>query len=254
MEMLIAVVFAGFLTLILIRFFFPDNPDNGSLFQIQEHLKKINTQFKSKKKKKKMAQTMSKKPNVIVSNGKKPPLPPREYPTAYKDRNIIITDLAIENNGIIFVNLDRFSWQEIETNGNRNILGKKKESYWQKPPVFTRINPQDSHALKTKRILQSLIGTKDLVSGEILKPGQRVYVCLSCQLGYHEDSWYYLNRVCEQCKGDEKQIKSHILPASIRQNRQTPQTKKKPLSKFSYPETKKNTDRKNYSFKKTIKE
>lgn len=48
--------------------------------------------------------------------------------------------------------------------------------------------------------LSNLIGQKDRVSQEIFRAGEKVYFCISCQLGYHEDSWQYLNQTCEQCE------------------------------------------------------
>lgn len=56
----------------------------------------------------------------------------------------------------------------------------------------------ENHSLDEQ--LSNLIGQKDRVSQEIFSAGEKVYFCVNCQLGYHEDSWQYLNQKCEQCK------------------------------------------------------
>lgn len=62
-------------------------------------------------------------------------------------------------------------------------------------------------------LLSNLIGQKDRVSGEILQPGEKIYVCEPCQLGYHKDSWEFLNKKCEQCKSSINNL--YILPLGI---------------------------------------
>ncbi|MGB3651666.1 MAG: tetratricopeptide repeat protein, partial [Rivularia sp. (in: cyanobacteria)] len=62
-------------------------------------------------------------------------------------------------------------------------------------------------------LLSNLIGQKDRVSGEILQPGEKIYVCEPCQLGYHQDSWEFLNKECEQCKSSINNL--YILPLCI---------------------------------------
>lgn len=87
--------------------------------------------------------------------------------------------------------------------------------FWQNLPLINQRKIEDNDLIseaKILHILTNLIGQKDLVSGEILKSGEKIYVCLNCKLGYHEDSWYYLNQRCEQCKANINQIKSYILP------------------------------------------
>ena len=62
-------------------------------------------------------------------------------------------------------------------------------------------------------LLTNLIGQKDRVSGEILQPGEKVYICEPCQLGYHKDSWEFLNKVCEQCNSSIQNL--YTLPLCI---------------------------------------
>ncbi|MEH2161560.1 MAG: tetratricopeptide repeat protein, partial [Nostoc sp.] len=53
-----------------------------------------------------------------------------------------------------------------------------------------------------EELLTNLIGQKDRVTGEVFSQGETVYFCVPCQLGYHEDSWQFLNQKCEQCGSD----------------------------------------------------
>ncbi len=62
-------------------------------------------------------------------------------------------------------------------------------------------------------LLTNLIGQKDRVSGEILQPGEKVYICEPCQLGYHKDSWEFLNKKCEQCNSSIQNL--YTLPLCI---------------------------------------
>jgi hypothetical protein len=64
-----------------------------------------------------------------------------------------------------------------------------------------------------EQLLTNLIGAKDNVTGEVFKPGDKAYFCVPCQLGYHEDSWEYLNKECNQCKSSQASI--HTLPIVI---------------------------------------
>ncbi|MDB9322753.1 hypothetical protein PN483_06040 [Nodularia spumigena CS-591/04] len=52
----------------------------------------------------------------------------------------------------------------------------------------------------TEELISNLIGQKDRVTGDVFNSGEKVYFCVPCQLGYHEDSWQFLDRKCEQCK------------------------------------------------------
>ena len=61
-----------------------------------------------------------------------------------------------------------------------------------------------------EEVVKNLIGQKDIVSSEVFQAGEKVYVCVSCQLGYHEDSWQFLNQACEQCKSSN--VKRCTLP------------------------------------------
>ena len=61
---------------------------------------------------------------------------------------------------------------------------------------------------------KQIIGLKDRVSQEEFTVGDKVYFCTRCQLGYHQDSWEYLNCKCDQCKTFDK-IEIHILPDTV---------------------------------------
>lgn len=64
--------------------------------------------------------------------------------------------------------------------------------------------------LDIDKLVKNLIGQKDRVSGEVFCQGEKVYFCVGCQLGYHEDSWEFLNQRCEQCKSSN--VKIYSLP------------------------------------------
>ncbi|MCL1471000.1 hypothetical protein [Argonema antarcticum] len=69
-------------------------------------------------------------------------------------------------------------------------------------------------------ILRNVIGTKDLYSQEIFRPGERVYLCRRHKLAYHEDSWRELGCQCPVC-GNAGHTGEYTLPVSI----QFPQTR-----------------------------
>ena len=67
--------------------------------------------------------------------------------------------------------------------------------------------------ININELLTNLIGQKDRVSGEILQAGEKIYACESCQLGYHQDSWEFLNKECEQCNFSISKL--YTLPFNI---------------------------------------
>lgn len=148
---------------------------------------------------------------------KKPALQP---PENYLEFEINFPNLITENPELE-VNNQQVSWQELRNISNIN-------------------RPENS--ITIEQILSNLVGQKDRCSGEILQSGQKIYVCLPCQLGYHEDSWNYLHQKCDQCKADETQIKSYILPEIVTEI----QSIIKQEIEF--------IDRIEYSFRKTIKD
>ncbi len=77
-------------------------------------------------------------------------------------------------------------------------------------PSFKDINSNTRSDKAKKELLNDLIGQRDRVSGEVFRQGEKVYICFQCQLGYHEDSWQFLNKQCEQCKSSN--LKIHNLP------------------------------------------
>lgn len=64
-----------------------------------------------------------------------------------------------------------------------------------------------------QELLNNLIGQRDIVTSQVFTSGEQVYFCVRCQLGYHEDSWEYLNKECNQCKSSQASI--HTLPIVI---------------------------------------
>ena len=65
-------------------------------------------------------------------------------------------------------------------------------------------------------ILQSLSEgeIKDPVTQETFKPGQKVYLCRTHRLAYHEDSWESIGRKCTEC-GHDRSVRHYILPTPI---------------------------------------
>ncbi|NJN76133.1 MAG: hypothetical protein HC796_07945 [Synechococcaceae cyanobacterium RL_1_2] len=61
-------------------------------------------------------------------------------------------------------------------------------------------------------LLNQLIGRKDRVTGEIFRAGEEIYVCFRCELGYHQDSWDFLEQQCEQCGAIAPKIQKILLP------------------------------------------
>ncbi len=124
---------------------------------------------------------------------------------------------------------------------NPELEVNNQQVSWQELSNISKINKLEN-SMTIEQILSNLVGQKDRCSGEILASGQKIYVCLACELGYHEDSWNYLNQKCDQCKADETQIKSYILPDLV--------TEIEPIitPKIEF------IDRIEYSFRKTIKD
>ena len=70
------------------------------------------------------------------------------------------------------------------------------------------------HFFDIDELLRNLIGQKDLVSREEFKPGETIYLCVRCQLGYHEESYQYINNRCDQCQTNDK-ITAYTLPHQL---------------------------------------
>ena len=70
------------------------------------------------------------------------------------------------------------------------------------------------HFFDIDELLRNLIGQKDLVSREEFKPGETIYLCVRCQLGYHEGSYQYINNRCDQCETNN-QITAYTLPHQL---------------------------------------
>jgi hypothetical protein len=54
-------------------------------------------------------------------------------------------------------------------------------------------------------LLKSHIGMRDLVTSELLCPGDEVYFCSICKLSHLKKSWEFMNHHCERndCRGNE---------------------------------------------------
>jgi hypothetical protein len=65
-------------------------------------------------------------------------------------------------------------------------------------------------------ILQSLSQgeIKDPVTQETFRPGEKVYLCHTHRLAYHEDSWQEMGSRCMVC-GHDKNTRDYILPGPI---------------------------------------
>lgn len=70
--------------------------------------------------------------------------------------------------------------------------------------------------------LTNLISQKDRVTQEIFHAGEKVYFCVSCQLGYHEDSWQFLDMKCDQCKSSN--VSMYSLPLTVVREEKKPTT------------------------------
>ena len=89
---------------------------------------------------------------------------------------------------------------DAESNSN-NYQGNQSSNNsqtidWREVDINT---PTVNLSTDIQELLNNLIGQKDRVTGQVFKSGEQVYFCIPCQLGYHKDSWEFLNQKCEQC-------------------------------------------------------
>ena len=65
-------------------------------------------------------------------------------------------------------------------------------------------------------ILQSLSQgeIKDPVTQETFRSGEKVYLCHTHRLAYHEDSWQEIGSICMVC-GHNRNTRDYILPSPI---------------------------------------
>jgi hypothetical protein len=65
-------------------------------------------------------------------------------------------------------------------------------------------------------LLKSHIGMRDLVTGELLCPGDEVFFCSICKLSHLKKSWEFMNHRCERndCRGNEV-AKPHRIPFNV---------------------------------------
>lgn len=82
-------------------------------------------------------------------------------------------------------------------------------------------------------MLKNLIGQKDRVSSEFFCQGEKIYFCVACQLGYHEEIWEYLERECEQCRSSN--VRMYTLPiTSFREVKQTKPTESSSINENEF--------------------
>ena len=62
--------------------------------------------------------------------------------------------------------------------------------------------------------LANMVGQRDMVSGEVFRPGDRIYYCHACALGYHPDSWAYLESACAQCQEADR-VARYVLGTTV---------------------------------------
>ncbi len=91
--------------------------------------------------------------------------------------------------------LQNIQWTEIGTYSSNNSQTTEENNI-----TFDDFIDLHDATANTKELINNLIGQKDRVTGDIFNPGEKVYFCVPCQLGYHQDSWRFLDRKCEQCK------------------------------------------------------
>ena len=266
MEMLIAIFIAGILTLIILKIIFPNAPENSRVFDEDEQkkLQKKLYDFASKVNLKKKTTSNNDILQEEIAQLKISGIDILQEETTQLNTQTNVNNIALEKEKIDNIHnnkANKFSWSEVSS--SFKIVPKKNKVHWEELSSFKKIPSEINNQTELKKKLQRIVGTRDRVSGEILKSGQKVYVCLDCKLGYHEDSWYYINQMCEQCKANHNQIKSYILPRITTRNK--PAQKKKINQKANQPKSLSNNikvidnpspkvmiEKKDYSFKKTL--
>lgn len=112
-----------------------------------------------------------------------------------RQETISRTNQTRNNNPSTNANPQNIQWTEIGTYSSNNSQTNAQNHI--KFDDTIEINPSTANA---EELISKLIGQKDRVTGDVFKAGEKVYFCVPCQLGYHEDSWQFLDRKCEQCK------------------------------------------------------
>lgn len=101
----------------------------------------------------------------------------------------------INNSSSTNVSLRSIQWTEIRASSSTN-----SQSTQQNNIKFDDLIAINHSTANTEELIRKLIGQKDRVTSEIFNAGEKVYFCVPCQLGYHEDSWQFLDQKCDQCK------------------------------------------------------
>jgi hypothetical protein len=105
------------------------------------------------------------------------------------------TNQTRNNTSSTNANPQNIQWTEIGTYSSNNSQTNAQNNIRFDDTI--EINHSTANA---EELISKLIGQKDRVTGDVFKEGEKVYFCVPCQLGYHEDSWQFLDRKCEQCK------------------------------------------------------
>ncbi|KZL49924.1 hypothetical protein A2T98_10090 [Nodularia spumigena CENA596] len=112
-------------------------------------------------------------------------------------------------------------WTEIGTYSSNNSQATQQNNI-----KFDNFIDLSDATANTEELISNLIGQKDRVTGDVFISGEKVYFCVPCQLGYHEDSWQFLDQKCEQCKSAN--VSTYTLTVS--KVTQQPLTISKPTS------------------------
>jgi len=115
--------------------------------------------------------------------------------------------------------IEPVQWQtsdgSIDSNGTFKA-GQTPGSFTVTATVKSIMGQASVTVVKTKvdEPYKHILGLKDRVTQQEFTVGDKVYFCTSCQLGYHQDSWEYLNCKCDQCKNCHK-VEIYILPDTV---------------------------------------
>ncbi|MDP5337456.1 MAG: hypothetical protein NWQ28_02630 [Nodularia sp. (in: cyanobacteria)] len=152
-------------------------------------------------------------PNNSQPNSQRQSTPQESpYPSNQTSNNSSLANASSQN----------IQWTEIGTYSSSNSPANEQNNV-----KFENFIDLSDATANTEELISNLIGQKDRVTGDVFNLGEKVYFCVPCQLGYHEDSWKFLNRKCEQCKSPN--VSTYTLTVS--RVTQQPLDTSKPCSK-----------------------
>jgi len=115
------------------------------------------------------------------------------------------------------VSTDTEPTDEVDATINEVLAGiDKQEQTAPSRPSNKANNPQNLASNRPRYVeisdlLKDLIGQKDSINQQLFRSGEKVYICIRCQSGYHEDSWQSLGCTCKQC-GNATKVREYTLP------------------------------------------